>query len=73
MSDWANKARQRNWLLMRLVGSVSLFGNRSVVTPKEALIMAEIHVNILKLINSFSDNSKQLGFKVKDKVEKQWD
>ena len=73
MSDWANKARQRNWLLMRLMGSVSLFGNRSVVTPKEALIMAEIHVNILKLINSFSDNSKQLGFKVKDKVEKQWD
>jgi len=70
MSELANKARQRNWLLMRLIGAHSIFFNK-VITIEEKVIMDNIKDQIKILIDNFGESSKQLGFKVKDKVEKQ--
>ena len=74
MSELSNRAKQRNWLKMRLMGAISVFyPNNHITTQQEKEKLLIIRNLVSELIGDFNDNSKLLGFKVKDKIEKQWD
>jgi len=62
MSELANRARQRNYLKLRLIGCWNLFHNKNV-TPEEKIIMDRILLDISFLLQLFTSNSIKLGFK----------
>ena len=68
MSDLSNRAKQRNWLKMRLMGCESIFYNK-IITNDEKLIMSDVLSDIKLLIDNFDENSKKLGFNVKPKKQ----
>lgn len=68
MSELSNRAKQRNWLKMRLMGCESIFYNK-IITSDEKLIMSDILSDIKLLIDNFDENSKKLGFNVKPKKQ----
>jgi len=66
MSELQNKAKDRNFLKMRLSGCYYLFKDKNV-TPEEQLIMDSISFKIRQLLDGFKDNSIKLGFKAYDR------
>ncbi len=69
MSDLSNRAKQRNWLKMRLKGTLATFGAHNIITQKENVKMAYIYNLILDVLKDFDEESRVLGFKVKNKNE----
>ena len=74
MSELANKARKRNWLKMRLMGCESIFyANKDILTKKEIRRFLVLQKSIRLIINDFTKNSKELGFKIKPKKPGPWE
>ena len=67
MSDLSNRAKQRNWLKMRLKGTLATFSAHNIITQKENIKMAYIYNLILDVLKDFDEESRKLGFKVKPK------
>lgn len=65
MSDLSNRAKQRNWLKMRLMGAISVFyPNNWITTQQEREKLLIIRNLVGELIGDFNENSRLLGFKV---------
>ena len=65
MSDLSNRAKQRNWLKMRLMGAISVFyPSNHITTQQEREKLLIIRNLVSELVGDFNDNSRTLGFKV---------
>lgn len=69
MSELSNKAKQRNFLKLRLSGCYSIFNNvdETNITKEESILIEEISLNISHLLHNFKSNSIKLGFKASDR------
>lgn len=74
MSELSNSTKQRNWTKMRLMEGISIFyQSNQIATQQKKEKLLIIGKLVSELINDFNDNSRLLGFKIKYKIEKQWD